>query len=121
MSEETSVKLPVTVTKNPGRKSGYTATYGQYPHDIWADGATAAEARANLTARLVTALTTAIEAKPSFAREDDGGGWWAAVPTWDGGSRHYRITDTAWGGTSSSHPAADAFGGCVGMTVIPNR
>lgn len=120
MSEQATVKLDVTVTKNPGRGSGYSATYGSYPRDIWAEGATAAEAKANLTAKMVTALTAIIEAKPSFARADDGA-MWAAVPQYDGGSRHYRITSDAWGGTSSSGPASEAFTTCVGMTVIPVR
>ena len=120
MSTEANVKLTVDVTKNRGRK-GYTATYGEYPRDIWSEGATAAEAKANLAAALVTALDTIMTAKPSFARADDGA-MWAAVPAYDGGSRHYRITDVdAWGGTSSSGAAAEAFGSCVGMTVIPNR
>jgi len=121
MSTDMSIKLAVTVTKNSGRGSGYSATYGDYPNDIWAEGATAAEARANLAAKITTALTTIIDAKPSFARADDGA-MWVAVPQHDGGSRHYRVTDVdAWGGTSSSGPAAEAFGTCVGMTVIPNR
>ena len=121
MSEDTSVKLGVTVIKNPGRKAGYQATYGAYPADIWADGATAAEAKANLTVKLVTALQTIREAKPTFARADDGA-MWAAVPAFDGGATHWRITDTsAWGGTSSSQPAPEAFATCVGMTVIPSR
>ena len=121
MSEDTSVKLGVTVTKNPGRKAGYQATYGEYPADIWADGATAAEAKANLAAKLVTALQTIREAKPRFARADDGA-MWAAVPAFDGGATHWRITDeSAWGGTSSSAPAGEAFATCVGMTVVPSR
>jgi hypothetical protein len=121
MTETANVKLAVTVTKNAGRKSGYTATYGEYPRDIWAEGATAAEARANLTAALVAAIDTITTAKPSFARADDGA-MWVAVPQYDGGSRHYRVTDVdAWGGTSSSGAASEAFATCVGMTVIPNR
>lgn len=121
MSTDANIKLAVTVTKNSGRGSGYTATYGDYPRDIWAEGATAAEARANLAAALVTALTTITTARPSFARADDGA-LWVAVPQYDAGSRHYRVTDVdAWGGTSSSGAAADAFATCVGMTVIPNR
>lgn len=121
MDPNANVRLEVTVTKNAGRGSGYSATYGEYPRDIWAEGATAAEARANLTAKLITALTTIVAAKPSFARADDGA-MWVAVPQHDGGSRHYRVTDVdAWGGTSSSGAAAEAFATCVGMTVIPNR
>ena len=121
MSTDTNVRLAVTVTKNSGRKSGYTATYGDYPRDIWAEGTTAAEARANLTAKIVTAIDTIKTAEATFARADDGA-LWAAMPMYDGGSRHYRVTDdSAWGGVSSSGPASDAFDRCVGMTVIPNR
>ena len=119
--QEASVRLPVTVTKNHGRKSGYMATYGDYPRDIWAEGTTAAEARANLTAKLVTAITTITTGEATFARDDDGA-MWAAVPMYDGGSRHYRVTDDhAWGGVSSSQPAAEAFASCYHMTVIPSR
>ena len=121
MGEDTSVRLGVTVIKNPGRKAGYQATYGEYPADIWADGATAAEAKANLTAKLATALQTITEAQPTFAR-DDSGGMWAAVPAWDGGSNWYRITDEGVRrNSSSSHPTAEAFTTCVGMTVVPSR
>ena len=118
--EDTSVKLAVTVIKNPGRKSGYQATYGEYPYDIWADGSTAAEAKARLTAKLATALQTITAAKPTFARADDGA-LWAAVPAFDGGCCEWRITEDARGSTSSSRPASEAFATCVGMTVIPNR
>ena len=113
----------VTVTRNPGRckAARYTAAYGEWPRDIEAEGATAAEAKANLTAKLVTALQTIREAKPTFARADDEA-MWAAVPAFDGGATHWRITDeSAWGGTSSSAPASEAFATCVGMTVIPSR
>ncbi len=121
MTEDASVKLPVTVTKNPGRKAGYTAAYGRYPYDIEARGATAAEARANLTAALATAVKTAIEARPAFARDDDGA-LWVAVPAADGGSRWWRVTaDSARHNTSSSSPTAEAFGTCTGMTIIPVR
>lgn len=120
MPEDTSVKLPVTVIKNPGRKSGYQATYGNYPSDIWADGATAAEAKANLAAKLTTALETIVTAKPSFAH-DDQNGLWAAMPAWDGGSYQYRIADgRVRRNSSSSHPTSEAFKTCVGMTVIPS-
>jgi hypothetical protein len=47
---------------------------------------------------------------------------WVAVPAADGGCREWRVTDVdAWGGTSSSNPADDAFAACVGLTVIPRR
>jgi hypothetical protein len=124
MTEDTSVKLAVTVNRNPGRckAARYTATYGDWPYDIEAEGPTATEAKANLTAKLATALRTITEAKPTFARDDDGSAMWVAVPAWDGGATHWRVTDRdAWGGTSTSQPAADAFTSCVGMTVIPNR
>jgi hypothetical protein len=121
MTEDASVKLPVTVTKNPGRNAGYTAAYGQYPHDIEARGATAAEARANLAGALATAVKTVIEARPAFARDADGA-LWVAVPAADGGSRWWRVTaDAARYNASSSSPAAEAFGGCVGMTIVPAR
>jgi hypothetical protein len=120
MTEDTSLRLPVTVTKNPGRKSGYHAEFGSYPHDISRDGATAAEAKASLLAAIVTAVNSH-EQKPSFARDDDGAVW-AAIPAADGGSRWFRVTnDTARQTGSASSPAADAFSSCVGMTVIPNR
>jgi hypothetical protein len=121
MSTEATVQLPVTVTKNPGRKAGYTAAYGRYPYDIEVRGATAAEARANLTAALATAVKTVIEARPAFARDADGA-LWVAVPAADGGSRWWRVTaDSARHNTSSGSPAAEAFGGCTGMTIIPVR
>ena len=123
MSEDTSVKLGVTVSRNPGRckAARYTATYGEWPRDIEAEGATAAEAKANLTAKLVTALQTIREARPTFAFADDGA-MWAAIPAFDGGATHWRITDVdAWGGTSTSQPAGEAFTTCVGMTVVPSR
>jgi hypothetical protein len=121
VTEDASVKLPVTVTKNPGRKVGYTAAHGRYPHDIEAHGATAAEARANLTAALATAIKTMTEARPAFARDVDGA-LWVAVPAPDGGSRWWRVTaDTARHNTSSSSPTAEAFDGCVGMPIIPVR
>jgi predicted RNase H-like HicB family nuclease len=120
MSEEASVRIPVTVTKNPGRKAGYTASYGQYPHDIEARGATAAEARANLTAALATALTTIRDAEPSFARDDDGT-FMVAVPAADGGSHWWRVgSEKARRNAMSSHPAAEAFTGIYHFTVIPN-
>jgi hypothetical protein len=118
---DAQIKLPVTVTKNPGRRSGYTAAYG---HRYYASGATQAEARDNLTAALAVALDTIATAQPRFAREDDavaGGALWAAIPAADGGSRWWRIAADAWGGTSDSRPAAEAFDGCVGMTIVPNR
>ena len=121
MTEGTSVKLPVTVTKKPGRKAGYTASYGEYPHDIEADGATAAEAKANLADELALALATIVEDKPAFARGSDGA-LWAAVPAADGGSRWWRVTDVAARcNTMSCTPTADAFTGCAGMTIIPLR
>jgi hypothetical protein len=120
MGAEATVRLPVTVAKRRGRGSGYVATFGVYPHDIEATGGTAAEARANLTAALVTAVETILTAVPRFGRDDDGA-FLAAVPTADGGSRHWRVTDTARGGTSSSRPASEAFEDCYHQTVIPNR
>jgi phage terminase large subunit-like protein len=121
MITDTTIKLPVTVMKNPGRKSGYTATYGQYPGDIRAEGVTAAEARSNLTAMLVTAVATITEAKPRFAR-DDSGAVWAAVPAFDGGSRWWRVTgECARENTWTDTPASESFTSCVGMTVMPAR
>jgi hypothetical protein len=120
---DAQIKLGITVTRNAGRKTAhkYTATYGAYPHDIWADGATALEARANLTAKIAVALATITEAKPRFARDEDGA-LWVAVPAHDGGSRWWRVTnDSACQNTSTCQPAAEAFSQCVGMSIIPNR
>ena len=99
---------------------GYTATYGAWPYDIDAYGATETAAKANLAAKLATAVTTMIKARPTFARDDDGA-MWAAVPAYDGGSRWYRVTSDVYGASSTSQPTAEAFSNCVGMTVIPNR
>jgi predicted RNase H-like HicB family nuclease len=118
---ETTVRLPVTVEKRPGREAGYVATYGTYPREIEAGGATAAEARDNLTAALAVAIDTLRQARPQFARADDGA-LHVAVPDYDGGSRWYRVTDDkARLTTSSCHPTAEAFTTCVGMTVIPGN
>jgi hypothetical protein len=120
--KDTTVKLPVTVAKNPGRGSGWTATYGDYPHDLWAEGPTEAAAKDALTAKITTALAAIMAAKPSFARDADNAAMWVAVPAADGGCREWRVTDVdAWGGTSSSNPADDAFAACVGLAVIPRR
>ena len=120
MSEQASVKMDVTITKNPGRGSGYTASYGQYPRSIEAHGATQGEAKANLTAALNVALRTMIEVKPAFARDDEGAVW-AALPAADGGSTEWRITNgTARQIGSACSAPAQAFGGCIGMTAIPN-
>ena len=121
MSEEATVKVAVRVTRNPGRskEARYTAAYGDWPRDISADGATAAEAKANLAAAVNTALRTILDGKPTFAR-DDQGGMWAAVPAYDGGSNWWRVTDEeARRNTSSSRPTSEAFASCTGMTVIP--
>lgn len=117
---QATVRLPVTVEKRYGRGAGYVARFGAYPHDIEATGATVAAARENLTAALVTAVNTILTAEPRFGRDDDGA-FLAAVPAADGGSRIWRVTDTAWGGTSSSRPACEAFADCYHQTVIPNR
>ncbi len=119
-TDQQTVRLSVTVEKRHGRGSGYVARFGTYPHDIEVTGATIAEAKANLATALVTAINTILTAEPRFGRDDDGA-FLAAVPTADGGSRHWRITDTAWGGTVSSVPASEAFGDCYHQTVIPNR
>jgi hypothetical protein len=119
---DAQVKLGITVTRNDGRKGAHkhTATWGTYPYDIWADGATATEARANLTAKINNALGTFTTAKPRFAR-DDTGAMWAAVPAWDGGSRWWRITaDGARQNTSTCQPSDEAFSQVVGMEIIPN-
>jgi hypothetical protein len=120
MTDDTSsVKLPVTVTRNPGRGAGYTATYGTYPRDIEARGATAAEAKASLTAVLARTLMAVTGDEPSFARDVDGA-LWVAVPWVDGGSRWWRVTgDRAKRNSSSSSPAGGAFDSCVGMTILP--
>jgi hypothetical protein len=119
-TDQQTVRMPVTVEKRHGRGSGYVARFGTYPHDIEVTGATVAAAKENLTAALVTAVDTILTAQPRFGRDDDGA-FLAAVPTADGGSRHWRVTDTAWGGTSSSRPASEAFDNCYHQTVIPNR
>jgi hypothetical protein len=119
---DAQVKLGITVTRNAGSKTAhkYTATWGTYPYDIWADGATATEARANLTVKIGAALETFTTAKPRFARDDDGA-LWVAVPAHDGGSRWWRVTnDSARQNASTSQPAGEAFSQCVGMTIIPN-
>lgn len=121
MTEDTIVRLPVTVTKNPGRKSGYTATYGPWQSPIEAQGTTAAEAKASLTAALVTAIDAISRPEARFASADDGA-LHVAVPAIDGGSTWYRVTDGRVTLTTySSHPTSEAFDTCVGMTVIPSR
>ena len=121
MSEDTNVKLPVTVTKNPGRMSGYTATYGEWPHSISVEGATALAAKTRLTGAVAAAVDAILRPEPKFARADDGA-LHVAIPDHDGGSRWYRVTDgRATLTTFSSHPTSEAFDSCVGMTVIPNR
>ena len=117
-----TIHLPVHVAKNPGRGTGWTASYGEYPHHLWAEGATAAAARANLTAKVAVALTTITGDEPAFARDDDNGGLWVAVPAADGGSRWWRVTgDGARQTGSTDTPAAQAFAGCTGMTIVPSR
>ena len=119
MSDDTFVRILVAVTKNPGRKSGYTARYGDWPRSIEASGPTAAEARSNLTAALIMAVSTAIQPEPRFAQADDGA-LHVAIPDHDGGSRWYRVTEgRARLTTYSSHPTSEAFSSCVGMTVMP--
>jgi hypothetical protein len=116
--EDTTVRIPVTVTKLPGRKAGWLAEYGRYPYGIETREATAGEAKAALAAAIMTAASVH-QQRPRFARDDDGAVW-AAIPAADGGSTWYRITnDTARLNTMASAPAADAFTSCVGMTVIP--
>ena len=118
MPEDTFVRVPVTVTKRPGRKSGYLAEYGMYPHGLERSGATAAEAKTALAEAIATAVDSH-EQKPTFARDDDGA-LWVAVPAANGGSNWYRVTgDRARYNASSSSPTASAFASCVGMTVIP--
>src|SRR5512146_146354 len=120
---DATVRLPITVTKNTGahKSRRFTATYGDYPRSIEAEGATAAEAKDRLTAMLATAITAIRDGKPRFARDDDGA-IWAAVPNAYGGSVHWRVTDKdAWGGSWDSRPASEAFGDCYHMTVIPER
>lgn len=118
MSEDTYVRIPVTVTKRPGRKSGYTAEYGTYPRSIECTAPTAAEAKAALAAAIATAVRS-YEQTPSFARDEDGA-LWAAVPASDGGSTWYRVTgEKVRLNTMRSAPTAEAFTSCVGFTVIP--
>jgi len=124
---ETTARIPITVKHCPAVRgfrhsmpARWVATYGSYPHDIEATGKTEAEAKANLTAALLTALEVITTHEPVFGRDDDGA-LLAAVPAADGGSRHWRITDTAWCGTVTSSPAAEAFADCYHQTVIPRR
>ena len=123
MTGETSVKLPVTVTRNKGRDKSarYTATYGPWQSPIEAEGATLAEAKASLVALLVTAIDGIRRPEPQFAR-DDLGATYVAIADIDGGSRWYRVTqDRATLTTYSSQPTSEAFTSCVGMTVVPSR
>jgi hypothetical protein len=118
MPEDTFVRIPVTVTKRPGRKSGYVAEYGTYPRSIECAAPTAAEAKAALAAALETAVRSH-EQRPTFARDEDGA-LWVAVAASDGGSTWYRVTDDkARPNTMSSNPTTEAFTSCVGMTIIP--
>jgi hypothetical protein len=117
---DATIRLPVSVTKNPGRRSGWTAAYGQYP-PIQARGATAAEARAALADALAVALDAITRNSPSFHR-DDQGGLWVAVPAADGGSHSWRVTDEGARQTGSSNsPPAEAHARAVGMTPVPAR
>ncbi len=118
--ENNSIKFPITVTKNLGRKSGYTASYGPWQSTYEAHGETAAEAKENLTGALVLALHTIRTAEPQFAAGDDDA-LHVAVPAFDGGSTWYRVTDRATLTTYSINPADHAFNECVGMTIIPAR
>jgi len=122
MTEEATVRLGVTVQRNEGshRSRRYTAYFGSYPRSIEAEGSTAAEAKERLTAMLVTAITAIRDGKPRFARDDDGSVM-VAVPNAYGGSVHWRVNETAWGGTWDSRPPAEAFGDCYHMTLIPER
>jgi hypothetical protein len=121
-TSDASVKFPVTVTKNIGahKSRRFTASYGEWPRSIEAEGPTAAEAKDRLTGLLVTALDAIMNHKPSFAR-DDNGDLMVAVPAFSGGSDHWRVNGEANRGTFSSRPAAEAFTDCYHMTVIPNR
>ena len=123
MSEDTTIRMPVTVTRNNGsdKSRRYTATYGPWQHPIEAEGSTPTEAKANLTALLAAALHAVRADEPRFAR-DDNGAVHVAVPDYDGGSRWYRVTDEkATLTTFSRHATSEAFTTCVGMTVIPGR
>lgn len=123
MSQDASVKLPITVTHNIGASKArrYTASYGPWQHPIEAEGPTPAEAKTALVAALVTAIDAVRRHEPKFARDDDGS-LMVAVPTWNGGSDHWRVRDDgARLNTFASTPPAEAFGNCYHMTVIPNR
>jgi predicted RNase H-like HicB family nuclease len=123
MSDEASVRIPVTVTRNPGshKSRRYTASYGEWPRAIEAEGASAAEAKERLTGILATALDAIMNGTPRFARDDDGA-FMVAVPSFSGGSVHWRVRDdVATLNTFDSRPASEAFSGCYHMTVIPSR
>ena len=122
MTETTTVKLDVTVTRNPGshKSRRYTASYGTWPRSIEAEGSTGAEAKDRLTGLLVTALDAIMNHEPKFAR-DDNGDFMVAVPSFSGGSNHWRVNGTARLNTFHSQPAAEAFDSTWHMTVIPNR
>ncbi len=120
-TEDASVKLQVTVTRNPGshKSRRYTASYGEWPRAIEAEGATAAEAKDRLTGILATALGAIMTGQPSFARDDDGS-LMVAVPSFNGGSHHWRVNGEARLNTFDSRPPGEAFASCHHMTVIPN-
>lgn len=123
--KDTTARLPIQVRHRPATR-GYmnrqpacwVATYGSYPHDIEATGSTEAEAKANLTAALATALDVILTHEPKFGYDDDGT-LLAAIPAADGGSRHWRIKDTARACTITSSPASEAFDNCYHQTAIP--
>ena len=122
MTEETSVKLQVTVTRNAGshKSRRYTASYGEWPRAIEAEGATAAEAKERLTGILAGALGAIMNDRPAFAR-DDNGDLMVSVPSFNGGSCHWRVNGKATLSTFDSRPASEAFADCHHMTVIPER
>lgn len=124
---KTTARLPITVEYRPARRfiggrqpAQWVARYGRYPQDIEATGKTQADAKANLTAALIKALDMITTQEPAFGRDDDGA-LLVAVPAADGGSKHWRVTDTARCNTVSSTPAAEAFTSCYHQTVIPKR
>ena len=117
-----SVRLDVTVTRNPGshKSRRYTASYGEWPRAIEAEGATPAEAKDRLTGILVTALDAIMNGRPAFARDDDGS-LMVAVPSFSGGSNHWRVNGEARLNTFDSRPPSEAFTSCYHMTPIPAR
>lgn len=118
----TTIRLDASMSKNPGRNAGWTATWGGGRPNITGQGATQAEARAALAAAIDTALLAILDGQPAFARDDDNGGVWVAVPAFDGGSHLWRVTDEdARQCGSGCHPPAEAFTRSAGMTIVPAR